>query len=63
MILIDNTEIKTVLDGVQWSGAKDIVTRQLSFSFLFNPLKKDIPFYKVSVGSRVEWKENDKTLF
>jgi hypothetical protein len=48
---------------VQWSGAKDIVTRQLSFSFLFNPLKKDIPFYKVSVGSRVEWKENDKTLF
>lgn len=63
MILIDGVEIKTVLDGVQWSGAKDIVTRQLSFSFLFNPLKKDIPFYKVSVGSRVEWKENDKTLF
>ena len=63
MILIDGVEIKTVLDGVQWSGAKDIVTRQLSFSFLFNPLKKDIPFYKVSVGSRVEWKENNKTLF
>ena len=63
MILIDDVEIKTVLDGVQWSGAKDIVTRQLSFSFLFNPLKKDIPFYKVSVGSRVEWKEDNKTLF
>lgn len=63
MILIDGVEIKTVLDDVQWSGAKDIVTRQLSFSFLFNPLKKDIPFYKVSVGSRVEWKENDKTIF
>lgn len=63
MILIDGVEIKTVLDGVQWSGAKDIVTRQLSFGFLFNPLKKDIPFYKVSVGSRVEWKENNKTLF
>ena len=63
MILIDDVEIKTVIDGMGWSGAKDIVTRQLSFSFLFNPLKKDIPFYKVSVGSRVEWKEDNKTLF
>lgn len=63
MILIDDVEIKTVLDGVQYSGAKDIVTRQLAFSFLFNPLKKDIPVYKVSVGSRVEWKEDNKTLF
>jgi hypothetical protein len=63
MILIDNVEIKTVLDGVQWSGAKDICSRQLVFSFLCNPLKKEIPVYKVRVGSRVEWKENDKTLF
>lgn len=63
MILIDDVEIKTVLDGMNWSGAKDIVTRQLSFSFLNNPLKKEIPLYKVSVGSKVEWKENDKTLF
>jgi hypothetical protein len=30
---------------------------------LCNPLKKEIPVYKVRVGSRVEWKENDKTLF
>ena len=63
MILIDDVEIKTILDGMNWSGAKDIVTRQLSFSFLNNPLKKEIPLYKVSVGSKVEWKENDKTLF
>ena len=63
MILIDDVEIKTILDGMNWSGAKDIITRQLSFSFLNNPLKKEIPLYKVSVGSKVEWKENDKTLF
>lgn len=63
MILIDDVEIKTVLDGMTWSGAKDVVTRQLVFSFLNNPLKKEIPLYKVSVGSRVEWKENEKTLF
>ena len=63
MILIDDVEIKTVLDGMTFSGAKDVVTRQLSFSFLCNPLKKEIPLYKVSVGSKVEWIENNKTLF
>ena len=63
MILIDDVEILTVLDGMTFSGAKDVVTRQLSFSFLCNPLKKEIPVYKVSVGSKVEWKENNKTLF
>ena len=63
MILIDGVEILTVLDGVQWSGAKDICTRTLSFQFMYNPLKKDLPLYKVSVGSKVEWIENNKTLF
>jgi hypothetical protein len=63
MILIDDVEILTVLDGMTFSGAKDVVTRQLSFSFLCNPLKKEIPVYKVSVGSKVEYKENNKTLF
>jgi hypothetical protein len=63
MILIDDVEILTVLDGITFSGAKDVVTRQLSFSFLCNPLKKEIPVYKVSVGSKVEYKENNKTLF
>lgn len=63
MILIDNVEIKTVLDGMSWSGAKDVCSRQLNFSYLCNPLKKEIPVYKVQVGSRVEWKENEKTLF
>ena len=53
MILIDDVEILTVLDGMTFSGAKDVVTRQLSFSFLCNPLKKEIPVYKVNVGSRV----------
>lgn len=63
MILIDGVEILTVLDGFSWSGARDICTRQLSFSFLYNPLKKDVPQYKVKVGSKVEWKEENKTLF
>lgn len=63
MILIDNVEIKTVIDGMTWSGAKDVCSRQLAFSFLCNPLKKEIPLYKVSVGSKVEWIENNKTLF
>lgn len=63
MILIDDVEIKTVIDGMTWSGAKDVVSRQLAFSFLCNPLKKEIPLYKVRVGSKVEWIENNKTLF
>ena len=63
MILIDDVEILTVLDGLNWSGARDMCTRTLNFSFLYNPQKKDIPIYKVKVGSRVEWKENNKTLF
>lgn len=63
MILIDGVEIKTILDGMTWSGARDICTRQLVFSFLCNPLKKDIPIYKVNVGSKVEWIENGITRF
>ena len=43
MILIDDKEIKTVIDGMSWSGAKDVCSRQLNFSFLCNPLKKEIP--------------------
>lgn len=63
MILIDDVEILTVNDGIVWSGARDICTRQLTFSFLYNPLKKDLPKYKVNVGSQVKWVEDDKTLF
>lgn len=63
MILIDGVEILTIQDGIQWGGAKDLVTRTLDFSFLYNPLKDDIPKYKASVNSKVEWIENGKTLF
>lgn len=63
MILIDGEEILTVIEGINWSGARDICTRTLSFSFLYNPLKKDIPVYKMRVGSKVEWREEDKTQF
>lgn len=63
MIKFDDVEILTVLEGMTWSGAEDICTRNLSLTFLYNPLKKDIPEYKVKVGSKVEWIENNKTLF
>ena len=63
MILIDGVEILTVLDDIIWSGAKDMACRSLSFSFLHNPLKEDIPVYKCSIDSKVEWKDENKTLF
>ena len=63
MIKIDDVEILTVLEDMTWSGATDICTRNLTFSILYNPLKKDIPKYKVRVGSKVEWIEGNKTLF
>ncbi|MCM1339784.1 MAG: hypothetical protein NC191_08945 [Muribaculaceae bacterium] len=55
--------ILTVQEGMTWSGAKDIGCRTLEFSFLYNPLAKDIPQYKAKVGDKVEWIEEDKTLF
>lgn len=63
MILIDGEEILTTIEGLNWSGAKDICTRTLSFSLLYNPLKKDIPSYKFGVGSKVEFIDNEKTRF
>lgn len=63
MILVDDVEILTVLEDMSWSGARDICTRQLNFSFLYNPLKKDIPRYKMNVGSKVKWVEDNTTLF
>ena len=64
MILVDDVEILTVNDGLVWSGARDICTRQLSFSFLYNPLKKDLPKYKMNVGSKVVWiDDNQVTRF
>lgn len=55
--------ILTVLEGLSWSGAKDMGCRTLEFSFLYNPLVADIPKYRVKVGDRVEWTEDGKTLF
>lgn len=67
MIKITNGEneqtILTVLEGLNWSGAKDMGCRTLEFSFLYNPLVKDIPKYKVQVGDKVEWIEEGRTLF
>ena len=63
MILINGVEILTVLDDINWEGAKDIVTRSLSFSFLYNPQVEDMPRYNCKVGDKVEWIEGDKTLF
>jgi len=64
-ITSDNKEqtILTVLEGLNWQGAKDMCCRTLDFSFLYNPLVKDIPKYKAKVNDKVEWIENGKTLF
>lgn len=63
MILINGIEILTIIDEISWEGAKDIVTRSLSFSFLYNPQVEDMPRYNCKVGDKVEWIEGDKTLF
>lgn len=63
MILINDVEIKTVLDGVTWSGAKDMGVRTLNFSFLYNPLVKDLPRYQAKINDKVQWIEDNKTLF
>ena len=63
MILIDGVEILTVIEGLQCSGGRDLGARTLNFTMLYNPLKSDIKKYKFSIGSKVEWKEDNKTLF
>lgn len=64
MILINGIEILTIVDdSLTWEGAKDTVTRTLSFSFLYNPQVEDMPRYNCKIGDKVEWIENNKTLF
>jgi len=64
MILINDIEILTVLESsIGWEGAKDTVARSFSFEFLYNPQVEDMPRYKCKVGDKVEWIEDDKTLF
>lgn len=63
MIKINNIEILTVEDGMNWNGAKDMVSRTLDFNVIYNPLNKDLPKYQFKVGDKVQWIENNKTLF
>lgn len=63
MILINGVEILTVLDNMSFDGAKDMIPRSLSFSFLYNPQAEDMPKYKAKVGDKVEYIEDGKTLF
>jgi len=63
MILINSVEILTILDNMTWEGAKDIAPRSLSFEFLYNPQVEDMPRYSAKVGDKVEWIEENKTLF
>lgn len=64
MILINGVEILTIEDdSITWEGAKDTVTRTLSFSFLYNPQVEDMPRYQCKVNDKVEWIEDNKTLF
>ncbi len=63
MIKINDVEILTVLEGVVWGGSKESTVRTLNFQFLYNPLKSDIPKYKLSSGDKVVYEENGKLLF
>lgn len=64
MILINGVEILTIEDdSITWEGAKDTVTRTLSFSFLYNPQVEDMPRHQCKVNDKVEWVEDNKTLF
>jgi len=64
MILINGIEILTVEDdSITWEGAKDTVTRSFSFSFLYNPQVEDMPRYTCKVNDKVEFIENNVTLF
>lgn len=63
MIRINDVEILTVGDGLAWSGAKDIVSRTLSFTVLYVPEDKNFPRYEIRAGQKVEWIEDNKTRF
>lgn len=64
MIMLNGQEILTVIeDSISWGGSKDSCCRSFDFSFLYNPLIKDIPSYKAKVGDKVEWVEGNKKLF
>lgn len=63
MIKINDVEILTVEEGLNWGGSKDTVARTFNFSFLYSPLNNQLPKYYVKVGDKVEWVENNVTLF
>lgn len=63
MILIDDVEIKTIGTDMAWNGSKETVSRTLSFTVLYVPEDTNFPKYQMKCGSKVQWVENDKTLF
>lgn len=63
MILIDDVEIKTIGTDMTWNGSKETVSRTLSFTVLYVPEDDNFPKYQIKCGSKVQWVEDDKTLF
>lgn len=63
MIEINDVEILTIQDGMNFSGASDQVARTLTFSYMFAPNDDRLPIYKASVGDKVRWTADNKTLF
>jgi len=64
MIKINDKEILTVLDGIEWGGGKGESGRYLKFQFIYNPRKTD-DFEKIEAkcGYKVTWQEDEKNLF
>lgn len=63
MIKINDQIIEVVQDGVTWQGAKDTVARTLTFSVVYQPLDENFPKYKIKIGDKVAYIENNKTYF
>lgn len=63
MIKINDQIIETVIDGINWAGAKDTVARTLDFSFLYQPMDKNLPAYQVKKGDKVTYSDDNIVYF
>ena len=62
--IIDDNEIKTVIKGATIKGCLSLVSRNASFSFIYNENDSNFEKYKAKVHSKVTIKnDNDKNIF
>lgn len=62
--LIDFVEVKTVIEGAVIQGSTNLVSREATFSYVYNPDDSDFPSHLVMVGSIVLIQNDDnKNIF